>query len=279
MEEFFNKLLDLSIWIPSTFVTSLVGGALWLARNTIKTRLTNAVKHEYDTKLKGLESRLRKSEDNFRSELDEKSSQISALRDGALNGIAQRQTTLFNKRIEALDIIWSTVVKARRFQLASSLLTGIKVDEAFKAIAENPRYAEPFKMMSQNSSPNDLMFLNEAYEVRPHVSILVWAYYAAYEAIITKGVITLHALQTGMPQNLMADDTKLKSLLKSALPEIKNFDENFNASFSHVYLELIENKLLEAIKYDLRGADIDESSVFLANSVIKSAAELKKGEE
>jgi hypothetical protein len=276
VEELFNKLLDISLWIPPTLVTVLLGIAGWLARNWIMTRLTSSVRHEYDVKLKKVEHNLKTTEVYLKTRLDKKSQQINALRSGALTGITQRQSLLFDKRVNALDVIWHTIVKLRRFSFAASVLMTIDENKAFQAVSEDARYAEPFKMLALNASPEEMTFLQDAHNVRPHVSILVWAYYAAYEAIITKAVTTLHVLHSGLSKKLLADDDKLKSLLVLAIPELVGDGDKFIPALSYSYLEFIEKKLLESIEHDLKGFDIDQAGVDLANRVIESASKLNK---
>jgi|GEM_PF-5749007 len=53
-------------WITGgiTWIASIIGvsGLGWLFRNWISTRLTNAVRHEYDTKLETIKSDLKQKE-------------------------------------------------------------------------------------------------------------------------------------------------------------------------------------------------------------------------
>lgn len=67
---------QISDWLPALTTTTLFGGALWLARSLISTRLTNSVKSEFDSKLEIL-----------RSELKSKEAQIESLRSGAMSGL------------------------------------------------------------------------------------------------------------------------------------------------------------------------------------------------
>jgi len=55
-------------WIPAISTTTLLAGALWLARNLISTRLTNSVRHEYDEKLANLNADLTKKQETLKAD-------------------------------------------------------------------------------------------------------------------------------------------------------------------------------------------------------------------
>jgi hypothetical protein len=102
---------QLAGWIPSLKITSLFGGALWLARSLIMTRLKNSVKNEFDSKLEVL-----------RSELTSKGAQIESLRSGAMSGLLTRQGALYQRKLQAIDQIWSSVKELEKAKYISTTL-------------------------------------------------------------------------------------------------------------------------------------------------------------
>jgi hypothetical protein len=83
-------------WFPAITTTGILAAALWLSRNVIITRLKASVQHEFDTKLAGIQSDLRKSEEGLRAELRAKERQIEALQElrRSLQGIESDKATV-----------------------------------------------------------------------------------------------------------------------------------------------------------------------------------------
>lgn len=63
-------------WIPAVSTTVLLAGCLWLARNLITARLTNAVRYEYDKKLANSKAELTEKQDVLKADLRAKELQL-----------------------------------------------------------------------------------------------------------------------------------------------------------------------------------------------------------
>ena len=269
------EILELVAWVPSVTVSALIGGVVYLSRNLIITRLKSAVEHEYNQKLRVLESELRQTEISLNEKMKEESIKLEGLRTGALGNISKRQDIRFDKRVQATEVIWNTVVEARKFHTLSASIQNLNIQALIEKIKTDPRYAKPFQMLSQNTPIEDLAFLTNAHRVRPHVSILVWSYYAAYEAILTRAILVVIVIKDGLSKEFLGDDSKVKSLLKLALPEFSENIEKVNSNNSFIYLEHLESKLLQAIQeYDLRGIDLDDETINRSKSVIDLSKQL-----
>ena len=123
-------------WIPALSTTALLSFILWLSRNMIITRLTNAVKHEYDEKV-----------ENIKADLKARDSQVEALRSGALSGISNRHTTLYNQQINAIEELWESIVllaPAKSISATMSVINFKKVSELSKS---NPKIREMFTQL------------------------------------------------------------------------------------------------------------------------------------
>lgn len=268
-----DQLLDISTWIPTT-VLVILG---FLGRNLIKTRLSASVQHEYNAKLKALESELRATEKSLAADIEAKQREIDALRNGPLTLISKRQELVFDRRVDALDKIWNSVCESKRLHNAPSTLKSLDISKIAQSKTINSDLAKFVSDITSNIQLEDLNFFKEYYRYRPHVSILVWAYFAAYEAIIYKSIFTVHILRKQMDTALLnIQDKSAFYLIKTALPELNLTEENFRFDMSYDYLEFLESRLLEAIKFDLQAHDLDEQSINRANSVISAAKNLIK---
>ncbi len=95
------------------------------------TRLKNSVKSEFDSKLEIL-----------RSELKTKEAQIESLRSGAMSGLITRQGALYQRKLQAIDQIWSVVKELEKGKFISTTLGTLNFKECAKESARNPKFRE-----------------------------------------------------------------------------------------------------------------------------------------
>lgn len=260
-------------WFPAISTTSLLLILLWLCRNIIATRLTNAVRHEYDGKIESLKTTLRLNEESFKAELTAKESQIDALRSGALSGIVNRQAVLYDRQLKAVEQLWSAVISLSSAKFISTLMAVLKFDEAAKESARNPQFRETFKFMGGNFDINNLKTIN-ASNARPFVSPLAWALYYAYQSIILHAVFKLKMLQLGSDKNCIATDEIIIKLVKVALPHQEEYIEKHGSGAFHYLLDELESKLLLEIDNILQGKQSDKESIERAALILKEAERL-----
>ena len=170
-------------WVPAISMTSLFAAALWLLRSLIITRLKASVQHEFNQKIENLKSSLRESEESFKSELRLKETQIEALRSGALSGLASRQAVLDERRILAVDQIWSAVQRLAPAKSISATIAILKFEEALKLSANKKVSREMFKTLSGKIDYQKVKDTKEAETARPFLSDMAWALYSAYQSI------------------------------------------------------------------------------------------------
>jgi hypothetical protein len=248
-------------WIAAISTTSLFAAALWLSRNLIFTRLTNSVRHEYDTKL-----------ENLKADLQAKASQIDALRSGVLSGVTTRQAAIFQRRLAAIEQLWDAVVSLGPAKSVSAWMAVVKFEAAAKEAAKNPRFREMFSMIGSidlNSLPTD-----QALRTRPFVSPLVWAYYSAYQAIVLHAVVRLIMLKNGIDMVEVIDTKNVTELVKVALPHHVQYIEKYGPGAFHYLLEELENNLLAAFQLMLKGDESDQDTLEKAAAIIKKSETL-----
>lgn len=249
---------QLSDWIPALTTTSLFGTALWLARATIMTRLKNSVKHEFDTKLEVV-----------RSELKSKEAQIEALRSGAMSGLMTRQGTLYQRKLQAIDQIWSAVKELEKGKYISATLGTLNFESCAKESAKNPKFREFIENISGNFDITTLN-LSGAKLARPFLTPLAWAYYSAYSSVILQAFAVMQILKIGVDdaEKYFNFDTT-NNLLKTVLPLRTEYIEKHGMSAHHYLLDEIEQLLLTELK-NIQNGHVDDKE----NA--KRAAEINK---
>ena len=248
-------------WIAAISTTSLFAAALWLSRNLIITRLTNSVRHEYDTKL-----------ENLKADLNAKASQIDALRSGVLSGVTSRQAAIFQRRLSAIEQLWDVVVSLWPAKAASAWMAVVKFEAAAKEAAKNPRFREMFLMIGSIDLNN--LPTNQALKTRPFVSPLAWAYYSAYQAIVFHAVARLHMLKNGIDMVEVIDTKNVTELVKVALPHQVEYIEKYGPGAFHYLLEELENNLLSAFQLILKGEESDQDTLEKAAAIIRKSETL-----
>lgn len=221
-------------WIPAITTTSLLGAAIFLVKNAVIERLKASIQHEFNEKV-----------ENLRADIREKENQINALRNGALSGVQHRQATLYNRRLQATEDIWSAVSSMAGAKNISAMMATIKFDIAAKEAANNQQFREIFKVMGGAFDLKSLD-LSGALKSRPYISHLAWAYYSAYQSIVMHAVIQMEMLKTGIDKDL-ADIKNITKLIKVALPHQEEYIEKHGLSACHYLLEELESKLLTQI--------------------------------
>lgn len=264
-------------WLPAISTTALFSFTLWLFRNLIKTRLVNAVKHEYDAKIENLKTELRKSEEVFKAELRVKESQMEALRSGALSSIATRQQLVFERQLKAIEGIWESVILLGRPRLASYILAVINIESAAKESKENDLVRGFFSKFSIN----DLNGLNSdaAIRCRPFAYPLSWAYFSAYQAIVMQGVLVLKMLSEGIYNEKFIKTEVTKKLVLAALPHQEEFINERGVHAVYYLLDELQDRLLLSFQLVLNSEVYDKETLERSAEIIKLSAELMKSNE
>lgn len=248
-------------WIPALSSTSALGIVIYLSRNLIITRLKNAVKHEYDSKLELL-----------KSDLSNKEKEIDSLRNLGLGSFQQRQSLLFERQLSAIELLWNSTCKLNIGRSLSEMMLRVNADAVSESIGHDKKLQDFFKIISTHCDTEKMASVDPA-PARPFVSKLAWAYYSAYSAIIWHYVLQAKLFEHGLGIRFL-DEEKITKLVGSALPHQSQFIEKFGVSaFGHL-LDELQNKILIEIDSTLNGISIDQNRLQKAAEIQKIAQEL-----
>lgn len=256
-------------WLPAISTTSLFSLIIWLSRNLIITRLTTSVRHEYDEKIEEIKSKLRKNEEELKAELKIKEIQIQALQNGALSGISNRQIVIFEKQVNAIELVWETVIALAPAKVVSSQMQVIKFESAAKQASVDPKVLEMFSFIT-DANVEKIKF-DKANKVRPFISPLSWAYYSAYQAIVMHAVVKMKMLKFGIDQVDLINNEHAINLVKAALPHQIHTIEKYGVDVLHILLDELEEKLLLSFQLMLKGQDLDNEHIQMASKIIKES--------
>jgi hypothetical protein len=263
-----------AVW---TWILTILGTATALAaplavpaiRETVGKYIAGFVQHRFDARIETLKSELRLTEEKFAADLRANEQQLRLLADSALSLRSSRQAALDARRLQAVEKLWTAKTATDRMRLAAGLVSGLNLEEMFKA-AENddPKirsFAETLDKMSGVDLEQEGMQASAVSE-RPFLPPNVWALFSAYQGVMFQSVMNLKALATGGTKYFKKEDT-LKPVMLLALPEYKDYIDKFGFSGYYHLLDILEQKLLKNIQEMLEGKDVD-------NAALKRSAEI-----
>ncbi len=261
-------------WIPAASTTTVLAIALWLSKNLIITRLINSVRHEYDKKIENIKTTLRLNEELFKNELRIKESEIQALRSGALSGIVNRQTVLYERQIIAIEQTWNAIISLQQAKGISETMSVFNYQVSMKEAQKNPDFRKIFEAIDSNFDLNNLKN-NEAEVARPFITPLAWSLYLAYKTIVMHAVAKVKMLKDGIDMDIF-DNKSIASLVKAALPHRAEYIERNSSKTLHHLLEELECSLLTEFRKILGGEQSDRESVERAAEIIREVDNLTK---
>lgn len=265
-------------WIPAISTTTLLAGILWLTRKLITTRITNAVRHEYDEKLANLKADLTNKQEVLKADLRLKELQLESLKSTALSGISQRQSALFTKQVQAIEVLWSQVIDLLAAKSAAQSMSVIEFDSAVKVSSEDARAREMFEMIGSNV---DLTSVDTkiAHKVRPFISPVAWAYFSAYTAILGHAVLKFHMLKKGLNYPDIIKSKNLRKVIITALPHQQEYVEKVDHESYYHLLDELESLMLVAFNNTLKGEQEDRATLLKASEIIRASEELTNNDE
>ena len=221
------------------------------------TSIIENIKYEYNENLEIL-----------KAELKTKDSQIKALRDGALTGVLNRQTSIYNRQLNAIDELWSVIVELIPAKGISSTLSILPYEEMAPKAEKDQRFRDLFSDISNFNMEKLPTITNKALKTKPFLSILTWAYYSAYEAILIDSVAKHHMLKSGI--NIGTQDfTHASKLIKIALPHQKEYIDKYGSKVFHNLLNELENNILTSFEITIEGKELDKDALKKASEIIK----------
>ncbi len=254
-------------WIPAVTTSSLLALVLWFGRSVISTRLTNAVKHDYDQKLANIQSELSRQEEAFREELRSKGRQIEALRAAVISNVSRRQDLIFDKQLQAIDSLWGAVISMAKAKGVATMLATFKFENAAQEAARNPEFRKMFEMMGQGLEISSFK-TDDAQKARPYISLLAWAYYSAYQAIVFHALAKLQMLKSGLKDADIIDIKAVTKVVKLALPHQGEYIEKWGPAAFHLLLDELETKMLIAFQMMQEGKELDQEALRTAKAII-----------
>jgi hypothetical protein len=253
------------------------GVAVFAGRNVIKAWIERGVEYRFNSRLEELRADLRRSEEELKSQLRIKETEITALRDGVLSGRTQRQALVDKRRIEAVEKLWSGIVALTPYKGLSASVATLNVD-ALARRSDEPKIQQFIAIVSAAIKRDpEVLSNNPAKNERPFVSALAWAYFFAYMTIVSFAFASLKLAEIGTPNlsELFSKDS-IRNFLKTVLPHQSEFIDRNEPNVYYYLLDEIELNLLTELQKILRGEDQDSTGIEQAARIMEMARKLSQ---
>ena len=244
----------------------------------VTTTVEKSVEARFNEKLERLRSELKRSESQFQAQLQAKQAEIDAIRTGALSGLINRQALLNQKRIEAVEKVWGTIIELRKLLPIASTMAAIKFAEAADGTKSDPKLRQVFEQIFKAFGVQQPDFQKPAFLqatlVKPFIPDDAWQYFAAYQSILMHSYIQMSAISTGVGSKVVNSQPVLDQLKKS-LPYLTGYLEQNGTSGLYYLLPQIEEMVFLSLRQSLDGRVADKEALTAAGELIRQSTELE----
>ena len=252
----------------------LLAGTITLAcRAYLPAWLKRRAEIGFDIQIEKLRGEIGNSEARLRASLDAKQKELDSLRDAAFNNVNSRAVALENRRLQAAEAIWTTVVELMSLRAAAETAGSLKLSKVAERVNSDPKMRQFMDTVTQSLAIDKLPG-TEAVKHRPFVTESVWSSYAAYSSVLHLGAVRLKMAQLGIADaDEMLRTEVSNKIISTALPHQADFIQTQGPSGYHLLIEELEELVLHEIKNMLEGKEADAATVKRNSDLLKAVNE------
>jgi hypothetical protein len=227
-----------------------------------KSAFDHWVGYKSDKAIEGYKADLRKIEAAFDRRSKFQDDEIAALRKTALDGFAVASAAVTQRKLQAVDRLWTAVIDLNRYQIVSKMMSPINVEAAIESSSQQTpdglkarQFAEmlwrtcKLDDLKPPPSPPD----NE----RPFLTETAWARFSLYRSAITLPIFHLAAMKGGMPPRWLKSPPPLLEAVKTAMPHYSDLIDDHGISAVPELLDEIRDSVLAEIRAIIVGTSTD----------------------
>ncbi|MGN6848576.1 MAG: hypothetical protein ACTHJK_03715 [Sphingomicrobium sp.] len=208
-----------------------------------------------------------------RSDLRVKENKITALQSNVLSGRAERRTLLSKRRIEAIEHLWSEVLKLDAFTWPATVTGILKMD----AVGDRTKNDPNIRRFLETISGGDL--LDKLKEMRPEaarpfVPVQVWNLFAAYRGLLIYCFMRLKILSFGMGDEKLFKDEEVIREIKEVMPHFSDYLDKWGVTGAVQLMRPLRELIFEAVRTALTNDDEDLENVVASGRVMSLINEL-----
>lgn len=253
--EIFQVIPD---WIKTIILSSGTFASIFvLFRKVFETYLTNKIAHSFQLEISTLESELRSTEN-----------EISDLRKLAFDKISGENLVSVEKRFDAVENIWNSVLHLSKYSYLARQLKILKIDAIDKRIGEKALQNVMEQIGGGEEKLKDLNTLS-AESSRIYISPLSWALYTAYLNIISVSAAHFLLWTKGISSNNLITYGPVIDAVREVFPEREKYFSDAGIVGVCSVLDEVKEKLLAELKRDLSDEKSTQISIEKAKRIMK----------
>ncbi|MDR6983553.1 cell division protein FtsB [Rheinheimera pacifica] len=265
-------LAEILTYVYLVVMIVAVGFLQWLGKDGLTQLFTSSLKLEFDRKLAEVQSNFRQDELRLSSELQQKTKEINELKEGALSNSKLRKQAEYDRRINALDVVWRTVAKGRKLETVVGMMSLIDHEVMSATLNSGPTKMQPFSNLTKDLTVENLEFLNAAHEVRPYLPDAVWSLFSAYQTLLGTAVVACEFLRSGTPPpKEILDEKEFDRILKNAMPELARLNKTLDYTHTYLILTPLVERTLATIRKAMSGEDFTQAEIEEAKKIQDAA--------
>jgi hypothetical protein len=266
-------------WLISSSVLLAVATGAWLLlkkplQEVISQSITSKVLFIFDRQLEELREQIGIRDRKLVAQLDAEKMEVEAIRSGALSSLASRNAVLIEKRIEAAQTLWNTVIELRKLIPVCQLMQVIKFEVAAERAKTDPRVKEMFEQLSKIYDIKPPIGANGE-SCRLFVSSRAFTYFECYRLILVDAAMKMHTIRCGVGKD-MYNAGSVSEIIKQKLPEFStaiDSSRRFGLSF---LISPLEEGILGELKQTIGGGVDDKETVVKAAEIVNLSVQMKQ---
>jgi hypothetical protein len=249
---------------------AMVAAIVALGGFFLRTFIQSNLQHHFDRKIELL-----------KNDLGRNNSRLDAIQSSTLSLMSTRHAALDNRRLSAIEALWSATIRQRRFTAAAKILQSLNLDEIGKAVEARAEDREKVKLLGdallkfsglENANGSDAP---NADSERLFVPPLAWAAFEALRSVGTHAAAVLVTIKSGVSLSLIKDISEVNRVVLIALPDMGDFLKKYPKTGVYFMTDQLSELIFEQLSIALEFPNADTLSVDKANAVINRIENLE----
>jgi hypothetical protein len=267
------KMLE---WLPAIATTTIWAAFTAALSIPFRKYVEKRLDFAFDRKIVALKAKFDRDEQWLKAQIARNSVEVEALKAAALSNLALRRADLDRRRVEAVAVLWQSVVELAPHKFAAQMCQKINFEELFTQVTGSNSTAQKTREMAamilKMSGADEGKYNNTPATHRVFVPEIAWAMYSAYATLAPIGTLQLVTAKNGLDGSMLKASTVV-AVAKKALPHQSAFIEQYGLSSVHFLLEELETLVLQELRAALVMDDSDKSTVNQAAEIMAAVRE------
>jgi hypothetical protein len=272
-----NWTEQISGWWPTIWA-----GIIFVAGYVVKAIIDKTATYQSGRAIEGVKADFQKSLEELKAQIKSRDETLAALRKSVLDGFGARTASLTQRKIEAVERLWTAVIELAPFVAASKMTAPIKFDVALKTAAQEDAEGQKLRQFADMYwnmlKLDDLKVTVSPEKERPFLSETVWARFSLYRSMVSYPVSMLAAMRNGVDPKLINDPKPLLDAVKTAMPQYTDYIDQYGIGTIESLRDEIRDLILKEVTNIVEGKSLDSDHLEQARKIIASTEKFNQAQ-